>query len=319
MRRYMGPAIAGVGVVAVLLMAGRLNSYLQHVLVMSGIYVCLAVSWNLIGGYVGQVSFGHAAFAAIGGYTSALLVGRGEVSPWLGLAAGIVAAAAIGYLLGWSVLRLSGIYLSLATFGFGEIVRIIIVANYKITKGGVGLSTQFLFGDATSRLPYVWASAALAALAVGIVWYLTRSRLGILLLSVREDEVAARALGVRTPRIKVMAFAVSAGMAGAAGGMLAHYLGIIAPSIGSLDSMSLIMAMTILGGLGTLWGPVVGAVAVTWGGEYFKLFETYWILGLTLMMIIIMRFAPGGIWAGLTWLGRRMGRRFAGPAKEGAV
>jgi branched-chain amino acid transport system permease protein len=271
-----------------------LDSYQEHILVVIGVYVALTVSWNLLAGFTGLYSSSHPAMMAIGAYGSAVLAAKHGLSPWLTICIGTLISAFFGAVLGAIVLRLRIIYFILATFALTEITRLLLTLNVELTGGSLGLATPFLF-DSNVRVLYVPGSATLAVTTCLTVWAIMRSRFGILLLSIREDELAAEAMGVKTFHLKVGVFTISSAMAGLAGAYLGHYLGVVSPSIASLDTLGRIIIMVVLGGVGTIWGPILGAVIVTCASELFRAFEAEWILALCIMVLIVMRIAPGGL------------------------
>ncbi|BCV25843.1 MAG TPA: branched-chain amino acid ABC transporter permease [Firmicutes bacterium] len=231
-----------------------MNAYVLQVLVLAGINVILALGLNLVSGFTGQLSLGHAAFMGIGAYTAALLTKAGQ--PFLAaLTAGGLVAALAGALIGIPTLRLRGDYLAIATLGFGEILRVVAL-NQKITGGPVGL--RAIPGYTT--LPIVLIAVALTYLSLVRI---LGSRLGRAFVAVREDELAADAMGIDTTQTKILAFAVGAFYAGVAGGLYAHYIRYINPSnFGFMRSIE-ILSMVVLGGMGSLPGAVLGAVALS--------------------------------------------------------
>lgn len=201
---------------------------------MSLFYVMMASSWNLLAGYTGQVSFGHAAMAGIGAYASGILAAKAGVNPWIGVCAGTVLAALIGLGLGALCLKMGGIYLSLTTLAFSQILHIIIVNEYDLTRGTMGLQVPALMAE-YDKLTYYYIMLAAAALILVILHRMIHSNLGLNFRAVQNDEPAARSLGVRVLQVRVLAFTVASAMAGFAGGLYGHYLMLITPEIPSLD------------------------------------------------------------------------------------
>src|SRR5919204_1748090 len=185
------------------------SEYHAHVVIMSLYYVVLAIGWNILAGYTGQFSLAHHTFAGIGAYTSALLVLYARLPIVLGIAAGVVLAAAIGYLLGTLCLRMRAIYLALATWAFAESIRLLVSVEYQITRGDLGLRTPLLFATPRST-PYYYVFLGLALLALLVAWELVHSRIGVYMRAIRDDEDAAAAMGVDTFKWKRVVFAVSA-------------------------------------------------------------------------------------------------------------
>src|SRR5579883_2392101 len=223
----------------------------MHVAIIAMFYGILAASWSLLAGYAGLFSLGHMAFASLGGYTSALLVQWYRLPIPAGMAAGV----------GWICLRMSGPYLAIFTLGFAEIVRITFSTEDEVTGGMAGLHTAPLFRAATD-LPYYYTAFGLLVFSLATLAVIARSRWGLFLRALREDEQAAAASGVAVARFRTLAFAVASGFAGLAGGFYAHYVGILTPSVGSLDLMALLVVMAVIGGMERIPTAVGGAFGV---------------------------------------------------------
>ena len=286
-------AVAFVIVLFALLPWG-LGIYQQHVMIVSFFYVMMAASWNLIAGYTGQVSFGHAAFAGIGAYTSALLSLHAGVNPWIGVLVGTALSMILGLFLGVVCLKMGGIYLSLTTLGFSEIIRIVITNEYEITRGTMGLQVPGLFAE-YSKMNYYYVLLLGALITLAIVYAVVHSRLGINFRAVQNDERAAASLGVHVIRVRVLAFSLSSALAGFAGGLYGHYLLLITPDIPSLDQQFLVLAMTVIGGMGSFWGPIIGAISLEILSEYIRVYGEYHVLVFGLVALVAARFAPRGI------------------------
>ncbi len=275
-RRFLALAIAGLSIWFVdallsgrIVAAARISPYVLQVMTLAGINIILAVSLNLINGFTGQFSIGHAGFMAIGAYTSAFIsvnfgtrlervvsflppAGRGAVVLLMVLAVGAVCAAIAGFLVGVPSLRLRGDYLAIVTLGFGEIIRVFIL-NIDAVGGARGL------GGIPKYASFGWVYF-FAVASIVLVARLVNSSFGRTLLAVREDEIAAEAMGVNTTRTKVISFVISSAMAGVAGGLFAHYLMYVhTNSFTFLKSIEIII-MIVIGGLGSITGSVVGAV-----------------------------------------------------------
>jgi len=298
-----------------LFFAPGMNQYWMHVAIMAMIYSILTSSWSLLAGYAGLFSLGHMAFASIGGYTSALLVKWFGIPIPLGIAAAIAMCFVLGAFIGWVCLRMSGPYLAIFTLGFAEIIRIAFSTEDDITGGMAGLHTEPIFAD-TTRLPYFYAAFALLALSLLLMGLLVRSRWGLFLRALREDEQAAAACGVAVARFRILAFAIASSFAGLAGGFYAHYIGVLTPGIGALDYMALLVVMTVIGGMERLPTAVGGAIAIEFLLELLR--GSYrWdvpLLGITvhydpqwrlpffgIILLLTMRFARNGLMTPL-WL-----------------
>ena len=261
-------------VLAVLALTVKDKFYL-HVLIMMMFYASASSAWNIIGGFGGQLSLGHAAFFGIGAYTSTLLFINLGISPWIGMLAGGAASVAIAAIIGYPSFRLRGPFFTLVTIAFAEVLRIATVSTPEITKGSVGVSVPFRPSalNFIFRETYEYALVALGFMVVmiGLSLWIERSRIGYYLASLREDEDAAQALGVNTTRYKLIALLVSAFFTSVMGTFYAQYIFYIEPfGIFSLDFGVLLAMMAIIGGLGTVWGPVAGAFFVTPLGEFLR-------------------------------------------------
>ncbi|HXA97808.1 MAG TPA: branched-chain amino acid ABC transporter permease [Candidatus Dormibacteraeota bacterium] len=278
----------------VLVGADRLNAYWLHVAIIAMYYGILAASWSLLAGYVGLFSLSHTAFASIGGYTSALLVKWLGIPVLLGMGAGVLMCGALGGGIGWVCLRMSGPYLAIFTLAFSEIVRIAISTEDDVTAGMAGLHTAPLFPGAT-RLPYFYAAFALLAVSLLVMGLLVRSRWGLFLRAIREDEQAAGASGVAVARFRIAAFAIASGFAGLAGGFYAHYLGIMTPGVGDLDEMAKLVVMTVIGGMERLPTAVGGAFVVEFLLEWLRDYGQWRLPIFGVLLLLTMRFARNGL------------------------
>ncbi len=257
-------------------------------------YVILAIGWNLLAGYTGQFSLAHHTFAGIGAYTSALLVLYARVPILVGIGSGVVVAAAIGYGLGTLCLRMRAIYLALATWAFAESVRLLVAAEYEITRGDLGLAAPFLF--ATPRpTAYYYVFLALALAAVLAARAIVDSRIGAFMRAIRDDEEAAAVMGVDTFKWKRFVFAVSAVFAAVAGGFQGHYVGLLSPTPMKFNEMAMVIVMVIVGGLRTFPGPILGAVFIEVLSEALRAWGEIRMVLFALLVIVIARAYPGGL------------------------
>ena len=291
-----------------------ISPYVLQVITLAGINIILAVSLNLINGFTGQFSIGHAGFMAIGAYTSAFLsVNFGEKieralaflpdGPRRGavllmvLFVGAICAAIAGFLVGVPSLRLRGDYLAIVTLGFGEIIRVFIL-NIDAVGGARGFSGIPKYSN------FGWVYFFAVATIV-VVSRIVNSSFGRTLLAVREDEIAAEAMGVNTTRSKVISFVISSAIAGVAGGLFAHYLMYIhTNSFTFLKSIEIII-MIVLGGLGSITGSVVGAVLYITLTEGLRTFEQYRMVTFSLLLVLIMIFRPQGLMGHRELFGRK--------------
>lgn len=292
----------------------QISPYVLQILTLAGINVILAVSLNLINGFTGQFSIGHAGFMAIGAYTSAFLsvtfgprlesalaflpgsVARGIVFLMI-LAVAAFCAAIAGFLVGVPSLRLRGDYLAIVTLGFGEIIRVFIL-NIDAVGGARGL------GGIPKYASFGWV-VFFAVGAIVLVSRLVDSSFGRTLLAVREDEIAAEAMGVDTTRAKVSSFVISSALAGIAGGLFAHYLMYIhTNSFTFLKSIEIIV-MIVLGGLGSISGSIIGAVLYIGLTESLRQVREYRMVVFPLLIILMMIFRPQGLLGHRELFGRK--------------
>ena len=306
---YILLALAGLALV----FADQLNSYWMHVAIIAMYYGILSASWSLLAGSVGLFSLSHMAFAAIGAYTSALLIKWYGIPIPLGMAAGVVMCCATGGLIGWVCLRMSGPYLAIFTLGFSEIVRITIATEDDVTAGMAGLHTEPLFEGAATRLPYFYAAFALLVVSLLLMGLLVRSRWGLFLRAIREDEQAAAASGVAVARFRILAFAIASGFAGLAGGFYAHYIPIITPSMGDLNEMAKLVVMTVIGGMERLPTAVGGAIVVEFLLEELRDYGQWRLPLFGIILLLTMRFARNGLLTPIWLRFVRLGEARGGP------
>jgi branched-chain amino acid transport system permease protein len=272
------------------------NLYHIQVMIFIGIYTILTLSLNLLNGYVGLLSIGHAAFYGIGAYASAKLVmTAGLPFPLAMLGAGAVAGL-IGYLIAKPTLRLSGIYMTLATLGFNMIFFLILQNWMSFTNGPLGIMDippPNIFGyEIETRVQYYYLVFFLVLLTVVSMHRLMTCRFGRALVSIRENELAAEAMGVHTTRYKIQAFVLAAFYAGIAGSFYAHFVKYISPDSFYIYESFILLAMLAFGGQGNLIGPVVGAAVLIIIPEIFRFLQEYRMLvygGVLITMMLVRR------------------------------
>jgi branched-chain amino acid transport system permease protein len=240
--------------------------YLFHIGVIAGIYVILAQSLNLIVGYTGQAALGHAGFYCLGAYASALLSLHFDIAPLLSTIGAACIGGAAGVLVSYPSIRLKGDYLALATFGAGVIVYSIAMNWVSVTRGSMGLPGIPLYtvfaATVQSPIAYFALVAGVAALTMATVYRIVRSPFGRVLQAIRDDEIAPMALGKNVARYKIAGFGVGGMFAGVAGALYAHYVGFIDPTnFTSMESIAILL-MVVIGGMGTLPGPIIGATVL---------------------------------------------------------
>ncbi|RMF94213.1 MAG: branched-chain amino acid ABC transporter permease [Nitrospinota bacterium] len=272
------------------------QGYALRIFTVAYFYAILASSWNLLAGYTGQLSFAHAAFAGIGAYTAGLLSLHTPLPPVIGVFLGGVMAGVLGYILGIMGLRLRGPYLSLITLAFSEIVRIVVTVEHEITRGSLGLHIPPFFPEGTSPIIYYYGMLVLLLLSLLALSKIVHSHWGLYLQAIREDEEGAAVMGVDVVRWKIFAFVVSSFFAGLAGGYYGHFVRVVSPHLIFLSQMGLILAMTVIGGMGTLVGPVMGAIIVYFISEQVRDFGEYHLVLFSLLVILVMKFFREGLY-----------------------
>ena len=294
----------------------RQGPYYYQILILAGINIILAVSLNLTNGVAGQFSIGHAGFFAVGAYVAACisvyggpgihsLLGfmpgdaQGAALLVLAMIGGVLAAALAGLVVGIPSLRLRGDNLAIVTMGFGEIIRVLIL-NIEAVGGARG------FIGIPKLSNFFWVFGGVVA-AILIIRNLTRSGYGRALLSIREDEIAAQAMGIPVTRYKVMAFVISAAFAGMAGALFGHFTMYLHTNSFTFVKSFEIIIMIALGGLGSLSGAVLGAIVITVLPELFREFSEYRMVIYSLALILIMIFRPQGLLGNASLLGRKRG------------
>jgi branched-chain amino acid transport system permease protein len=257
------------------------------------VWVTASVAWNLLGGFAGQVSFGFAVFYGLGAYSTAMSLNAGLDRP-ISLLIGAAVAATASLFIGLPTFRLRGPYFAIATIGVSEAVRVV-MTNVAVTGGASGyrLSEHGSF----NQLLHFYTALSVAVAAVAISIFVRRSKFGLALVAIREDEDAASDLGVNPFRSKLLAHAIAAALTGAAGGVYTGYAAFIYPQgVFGFDISVAILLMPIIGGVGTVWGPVVGALV--YGFVHEELIASFPQLHLLLygsLLILIILFEPGGV------------------------
>lgn len=279
-----------VGVI-VLGQVGVLNNYYQGILIVAGINIIAASSLNLATGYMGQLALGHAGFMAIGAYTAALFALHTDFPPMVKLVGGILLGAslagAFGILIGIPALRLKGDYLGIVTLGFGEIIRITLY-NLPFTGGAAGLKK-------IPKLIYVPSLYILLVLVLSFLFLFVRSRHGRALLAIKEDEIAAESVGVPTTFYKVYGFAVSAFLAGVAGGALAFFQRALDPNKFKFMLSVELFIIVVLGGMGSFTGTILAGIFLALVNEFLYQIDELRLVIYAVLLIVVMIFKPSGL------------------------
>jgi len=279
------------------------SDYYQHLVIIALMWVIIGSSWNLLAGYTGQVSFGHAIFFGVGAYTAGILTTKLHISAWWGMLFGGPVAMLIALFVGWACFRLRGPYFALATLAGSEIIRLVATNWESLTDGMVGI---LIIQSFRSKLPYYYMVLALAAACIYVIHLVMKSKWGYYFVSIREDQDAAESLGINTTLYKNISLLISAFFAGTAGAFYMNYMAFIDPHV--VFSLHYISIMTILvgivGGVATIMGPAVGAfimvgVQETFRSAFFGL-APKWIsqghaLVFGLLVIFVILFMANGV------------------------
>lgn len=303
-KRILWVVLALVAAAIVLIIPTVVSNYYVSIMCQCLLFACFGVSWNMIGGYGAQISWCHSAFVAMGAYCNFILASNFNISPWLTMPLGMTISYLLATLIGYGTFRLRGPYFSIATIAFAEACRLCINYFKDITKGSAGIYVTYR-GNSLAALtfqndiPFFYISLAMLALILGITYIFTQSRTGKFLGAIKGDEDAAEALGIETFKIKLHAFQASAVFCALAGSVYASFMTYISPTaICGMDLSIKIGIVAIVGGVGTLFGPVLGAFIVV------PLIElTSKLLGAMggsqllygLLLILIVIFRPQGV------------------------
>ncbi|HXX56626.1 MAG TPA: branched-chain amino acid ABC transporter permease [Thermodesulfovibrionales bacterium] len=308
MRRHI-PLI--VLTIAALLPFAGFSTYVMHILILVFIWTTIGMAWNLLGGYCGQVSFGHAAYFGVGAYTAGILYAKLGMSPWWGIPFSIVIVGIFALILGFIVLRLRGPFFALATLASGEVMRITAENLVGFTGGSLGIMVQ----ERTwvGKLWYYYIILLIASATYFLVKKLIESKLGYYFVAIREDQDAAESLGINTTFYKTIALCLSGTITGIAGAFYTNYMGYIDPNVVfALHDISIIAIMIVMvGGVATYLGPFVGAIIMVVLAEFIRslpgLGTAYQTL-FGILLIVIVIYLPNGIVGDFPKLSRVLSR-----------
>lgn len=309
LRNELWLSLLVLGILAVLPI-GVQSIYWLGVLIVSMYFAIIASGWNLLAGYAGQFSLAPAAFAMLGGYSTALLAYHLQAPLWIGLPMAVIIPGLVGLILGRIVLRLSGAYLALTTLSFAEILRLVIYNSIDFTRGDQGLTVPSLLND---RVAYYYLFLVALAIVVGLVYGLLRRPMGRYLQAIRDDEIGAASRGVDVLRYKTLAFVISCAICGFAGGLYGTFARLVSPELGLIAQTGLVIAMVVIGGMGTLVGPLIGAMLVYTASEVLRDVGNIQMIVFAFLVIVFARYFREGLW-GL--LRRSMLRRAVARRKE---
>jgi branched-chain amino acid transport system permease protein len=269
------------------------SPYWLGILIVSIYFALLALGWNLLAGFTGQFSLAPAAFAMLGAYVTALLNYHLKAPLAVGIPAAIVGTALLGYLLGRVVLRLKGPYLALTTLSFAEIARVVIGNSHEFTRGDQGLNVPALM---QSRVGYYYLFLATLLAVLVAMYVLMRGRAGRFWLAIRDDATGAESRGIDVVRYKNLAFALSCAVCGLAGSLYGTFSQLVSPELGLLLQTGLVISMVVIGGMGTLTGPILGALLVYLSSEWLRSVGNIQLIVFSIMVIVFARFFRTGLW-----------------------
>jgi branched-chain amino acid transport system permease protein len=316
-------SLTGLSIVVVLIIALAIplvveNEYYLHTFIISGIYILLTLGLNLILGYTGQLSLGHAAFYGIGAYTSTLLVMELNFPFWLALFCSGLTAGLAGLFLGFPSLRLKGSYLVICTLAFVEIVHQGFMNWESLTRGPMGIpgipspaeiSIGAFMIDFTEKQTYYYLVLIIVIIALMLNFFLVRSKTGRALIAIREDQIAAGMMGINLTYYKLLSFFCACFLAGIAGSLYVHYIGYVSPESFTLGESINIVVMTVLGGMGTLVGPVIGAIGLTFLLEFMRALAEYRLVIYGFILMIVIVAMPDGTIGGMRLIKEHLVRK----------
>jgi branched-chain amino acid transport system permease protein len=314
------------GILAFVLPVMIQNKFYLNIFILILLFATIASAWNILGGYGGQLSLGHTIFFGLGAYTSSLLYLNVGLSPWVGIFIAMGISIVAGIFIGWPTFRLKGPYFTLATIAFAEVIRHLSLYWRSLTHGSMGINIRFepgvsnlIFREYSS---YYYFALVLFLIALAIVYYVDRTRVGYYLKAIREDEDSAETLGIHVTKYKMIAMILSAGLSGVAGVLYAQFMLFFEPeSVFNLNFSIEIALIAIVGGMGTVYGPLLGAVIIIPINEILRSSfpslngMNYFIYGVVL--ILIVSFMPNGLLPVLNRIPEKIRGKKRLDAKEG--
>ncbi len=297
------------------------NAYLMRMATISLMYVMLAMGINLIMGYMGQMTFSHAAFWGMGAYAAGILSTRYNSNFIFDLIAAILVSGIFAFLLGLSVLKVKGYYLTIVTLGFGEIVRLVELNSTKLTGGPLGIKgipgIELFSFELYSNRAFYYTILIMVAVTILILVRINASRYGLALKSIRDDDSAAEVMGVNVVHNKILTFVISAMIAGAAGAFYAHYVSYIDSTCFTTQASQEMCVMVILGGLGSIPGTILGATVLTVAPELIRSLMQYRMLIYGVIMVAMMLLRPQGLLGSINFAQIRERALESGSFKKG--
>lgn len=292
-------AAIGIAILAAIVCPHLMSTYQIHLLLLVSIWLIVAISLNLLTGYIGKMSFAHAAFMGVAGYTSSILTLSTEI-PWIAAAIlGIVLSGLVGMFLGIITLRLKGHFFGIVTLAFGEIYTLIVLNAMELTNGPMGLrgiEYPNIFGFYfENNIVLFYLILAVILFCFWLAHRIVESQFGVKMRAVREDEDLAECMGIHTTYVKVLTFTISSMMAGLGGVFYTHYIRYISPDIFTGDDSTLLVLMVILGGMGTKIGPILGALVVVLLPQILYVINDARMIIFGVIIILVMTFMPRGL------------------------
>lgn len=294
-----------------------MSSYFITIATLIVIQAIVVCGLNVIVGFAGQISLGHAAFFGIGAYSAAILATKAGLGFWTGLPVVLLISALVGLLLGLPSLRVKQDFLAITTIGINFIVEAVFlyVPFFGGAMGIGGIPRVRLFGEALKGAPFLYLCLFFLALVMAICWFFTRTFAGLACFALREEESAASSLGISPVRFKLMAFMLGTVFAGLGGALYAHYMRFVSAGDFSFPLSVSFLAMLVLGGMGSQLGPIIGAVILGALPELFRPLVDYRMLFYTALLLVMIRFQPGGILGESSLIRQKLFPLFLGRAK----
>jgi len=279
------------------------DTYSRHLLILVFVYAMVASSWDLSLGYGGLVNFAHVALFAVGLYSYGILAKTLGVSPWLAIPAAGLVAMLVAAIIAVPILRLDGIYVILVTLAFSQLIYQVVISQSDVTGGTIGMVTlpSLKLADykfiKDGKIGYYYTGLVLLVLSTTFLYLVVRSRLGRAIVALRDNKYYAQSRGISEARIRLVALAASALVSGTAGGFYGSYVRVASPDAFGLGFLTLILSILLVGGVSTLWGPIVAAFIITLLSESITDLGAWRNIAIAGLIIVIMVFYPGGLWA----------------------
>lgn len=275
------------------------NQYILHLVIIAFIWASVVSCWNLLAGYAGIFNLGQIGFFGVGAYSSALISMRLGISPWLSMVLGGLIAGFFSLLVGLPTLRLKGVYVALVTLAFSEVLRFLDSNLEWLTGGEMSLWGIIPLFEGASKEYYYYAVLLIFAVTVSTIYFIVKSIYGSAIIAIKESELSSESLGINIKIVKLNLFFVSAFFTGIMGGFYAHYILLLSPTLFRLSYMMDLFAMGIIGGTGTILGPIIGAFFVTFFLDLFRFIEGYRFMIYGSVLILIMIYRPKGIYSAI--------------------